>query len=757
MTRIGMTANGAISGVNRRDFLNLVGLGGTASVLGGCGNTSIESGVELVQSYVQPESFVVPGVGVYYASTCTQCGSACGIMGKVREGRILKLEGNPQSAISGGKICGLGQAGIQGHYSPDRLKTPMLKENGVFKITTWEKAMSLLSTTASFADHGARRVVLTGPTSGHLQILLKAMPQSGAATDYVVYDALSTAVEASVNLKMFGVDQTVGLIDKAGLVLSFGNDFLGAGDSPVAAARQYARFRKGARRGILVQVEPKMTLTGANADRWVVIAPGTEGVLALGLVRDLLQRKEFANNLSPSLSAAVEPYNQAEVSHITGVRGDLIPRIAAMLWEHSPSLVLAGRYPQGHAHGSHNMAAIALLNVVLQNQGKTLWRAAELPFPQMAPALGNFKGLAELNTQMGAGEVRSLLIYGTNPVYSTPDFMRFADNLQKVPFKAAWVTELDETAMHCDLVLPLMSPLEDFGTHVAASQSDGMEISIQQPLMEKLHPETRSFGDSLLELLKQAKPESYKSFPDYYAYLKSGVVNAKPAFDPQVEDEEFWENALSAGVLRRPATLLPLPAIEFNVDLIRQPSLGAAEGVASGEAAYPFSLIPAVRPSMRDGRPANLSWLQESPDPLTTVVWDSWAELHPSTAKQLQINEGDVLVIKSAQGSIRAKAYLIPGIHPGSVAVPIGQGHESYGRYATNVGVNPLKILDPIFDQETGELALYATRVAISKTDQNERFTKDEGATNLQQGRKLVATLAADQVDLAKETPFVIR
>jgi molybdopterin-containing oxidoreductase family iron-sulfur binding subunit len=142
---------------------------------------------------------------------------------------------------------------------------------------------------------------------------------------------------------------------------------------------------------------------------------------------------------------------------------------------------------------------------------------------------------------------------------------------------------------------------------------------------------------------------------------------------------------------------------------------------------------------------------------LTTVVWDSWAELHPSTAKALQVREGDVLIIRSAHGFIRAKAYLIPGIHPGSVAVPIGQGHEAYGRYATHVGVNPLKILDPIFDQETGELALYATRVAITKTDQHERFTKDEGATNLQQGRKLVATLAADQVDLTKETPFVIR
>jgi anaerobic selenocysteine-containing dehydrogenase len=739
------------SGINRRDFLTALGLGGTTMVLSGCGNTSIESGAELVESYVQPENFVVPGVGVYYASTCTQCPSACGVMGRVREGRILKLEGNPESSISGGRICSLGQAAVQQHYSPDRLTKPMLRENGSLQPTTWEKALALLNSKLAPAAGAGRQVWLTGAMSGHQQILLRNLVDGSVATDHVVYDALSTAVETSVNRKLFGVDQPVALIDKASLILSFGNDFLGAGDSPILAARQYARFRKAARRGLLVQIEPRMTLTGANADRWVPIAPGTEGVFALGLARELLQRKEYAGNFSAALIAAVEPYDKDKVSRITGVRADLIPHLTANLWEHTPSLVLAGRYPQGHAHGSHNTAAIALLNVVLQNQGKTLLRGAELPFPQMAPTAGDFKSLAELNKLMSAGQCRSLLFYNTNPVYSTPAFMQFAENLQKVTFKAAWVTELDETAMQCDVVLPLVSPLEDFGTHVAADQADGFEISIQQPLMEKLYPDTRSFGDVLLDLLKQIKPDTYKAFPDYYAYLKSAVINAKSAFDPQADGEEFWENALSSGVLRRPAPLLPLSAMEIKAEMVQQPA------PSSIDVRYPFSLIPCVSPSFRDGRPANLPWLQESPDTLTTVVWDSWVELHPSTANAMQVREGDVLIIESAHGFIQAKAYLMPGIHPDSVAVPIGQGHDSYGRYATNVGVNPLKILDPVFDQETGELALYATKVAIKKTDRNERISKDEGPTNLQQGRKLVATLAADRVDLAKETPIVIR
>jgi anaerobic selenocysteine-containing dehydrogenase len=739
------------NGVSRRDFLQAVGLGGTTIALAGCGHTSIESGAELVESYVQPENFVVPGVGVFYASSCTQCASACGIMGRVREGRILKLEGNPQSAISGGKICGLGQAAVQGHYSPDRLTTPLLRDRGSLRPTSWEEAMVLLNANMLEDDTHGRRVWLTGPTSGHQQVLLRNFVEAGGATDHLVYDPLSSAVQSAVNRKLYGVDSPVGLIEKAGLILSFGDDFLGAGASPVAAARQYARFRRLKPRGVLVQIEPKMTLTGANADRWIVIAPGTEGVFALGLARELLQRKDFAGNLPPALVAAIEPYTQAEVSRITGVYGELIPRLAAMLWERAPSLVLAGRYPQGHAHGSRNTAAIALLNIVLQNQGKTLMRAAELPFPQLAPMNGDFKSLADLNQSMAEGRCRSLLMVGTNPVYSAPDFLQFSQNLKKVAFKAAWVTEMDETANECDLVLPLLSPLEDFGTHVAANQFDGAEISIQQPLMEKLYPETRSFGDVLLDMLRAVKPESYKAFPDYYAYLKSAVIAAKAAFASEASGEEFWENTLSSGVLHRSGPLLPLQAGEITAEMIAQPS-GSAE-----DADYPLRLIPAVSASLRDGRPANLSWLQESPDPLTTIVWDSWAELHPSTAKALQVREGDVLIIKSAHGFIQAKAYLMPGIHPGSIAVPIGQGHSAYGRYATGVGANPLKILDPLFDSETGELALYATRVAITKTDQNERIAKDEGPTDLQQGRKLVATLAADQVDLTKETPFVIR
>lgn len=732
--------------VDRRDFLRILGIGGAAATLAGCGNTAIESGSELVMSYVQPQDFVVPGIGVYYASTCTQCGSGCGIMGRVREGRILKLEGNPLSAISAGKICGLGQAGVQVHYNPDRLSKPMMREGEALVPVSWEKAMAALSARLGPTSglHGSDIAFLTGEISGHQQVLLQSFLESFGSDEHVVYEAVSSSVSHAANKAIYGVEEPLLHIDKARLILSFGNDFLGAGQSPVHMASLYAKFRK-APRGTLIQIEPRMTLTGGNADRWYPIRPGTEGVFALGIAHNLLQHPEYAHAVPAEVAEMLKRYDKATVAEISGIHPDVISHITGMLWDKSPSLVLSGRVAEGQANGFENVAAIQLLNVILQNRNQTLQGQSKHPFPQLAPTLGSYSALAKLEKSMAAGKHQVLLVMGANPVFTAPEFVPFDRSMGKVPFKVAFATQLDETARHCDLVLPVLSPLEDFGTHVAAYQPSGVEIQIQQPLMEKLYPEARGVGDVLLDLLKQRKPEIYKGFPDYYAYLKTAVVKAKPVFKSKLSDDDFWEDALRNGVLRVDASATPLD--------VKTAELKPAQPVAlQDDGRYPFFLVPSVRADMRDGRHANLSWLQESPETMTTIVWDSWVEIHPKTAEEMQIREGDILEVQSATGTLQAKAYLFPGIQKDTVSIPLGQGHTGLGRYADGVGVNPFKILDPIYDEKTGELAMYATRVSIRNTRRNERVVKDEGPTTFQQGRKLVATMAADEAELSKET-----
>lgn len=737
--------------VNRRGFLKVLGWGSASLTVSGCGYTSIQSGAETVESYVQPQDFVVPGIGIYFASTCTQCEGGCGIHGRVREGRVLKMEGNPETP-NRGRLCGLGQALVQHHYNPDRLKEPLLRQGGILRPTTWDKAMVLLAeNTINAADKFA---FLTGPLSGHLKVLVQNYVESLGSHNHLIYDPLANKINRSVNAQMYGVAMPCYHIDRAELVVSFGADFLDTWLSPVHFSCQYADFRKANEdkaRGVLVQIEPKMTLTGANADRWIALRPGTEGVLALALANALVQDPAYAKNVPSSVVAAIRGYDKTRASEVTGISGEVFDRLLALLRKRTPSLLLSGPSAEGHVHGAQNAAAIALLNFVLGNVGKTVTAPAMVPFPQMAFADGDTAALNSFNDGLAQGRFQTVFMYDVNPVFTAPAFLNLRDNLKKAAFKVLFANYRDETAEECDLVLPLDSALEDWGTHIAAYQPEGVTITMQQPLMEKMYPEgTRSFGGLLLELLQKKHPEDYEQWPDYYSYLKSAITNNKAAFeDPAADDGLFWYQTLSHGVL--------------NVAAPKEQQLAAVPGIANvnlpdtfvPDQEFPFQLVASIRPSLRDGRHANLPWMQETADSLTTIVWDSWVEIHPETAKRLGIQEGDILEIASKNGSVKTQAYLFPGIDPNTVAIPVGQGHEAMGRYAKGVGVNPFKILDPVFEKTTGELALYGTRVKVNKTGDRVVVVKDEGwhtgKLMTQQHRKIVVTMAAEKVKLFRE------
>ncbi len=730
---------------DRRDFLKVLGWGGAAVALSGCGNGSVENGEETVVSYVETNDFMIPSISVYFNSTCAQCDAGCSITGRIREGRVLKVEGNPDSGINRGKTCGLGQAGVQHHYNPDRVREPLLRTGNSGEAITWEKAYALIAEKMNGVS-GEEIAFLSGGVSGHLKVLLGNYLDSFGCKNHFVYEAIAPAVVRAANKKSYGVEMPRFNISKAKVVLSFGADFLGAWISPVHFSQQYAQFRKGAdgQRGVLVQVESKMTLTGANADRWLVVRPGTEGILALGIINAL---GSHGVALSGDIAAAVKSYNKDRVSKDTGVSAEQIDKIAALLKTRTPSLVLAGSAAEGYAHGSQNAAAINLLNQVLGNVGKTVEAAEAVPFPQMAPATGNTVALKTLNDGLNAGKYKVLFSYATNPVFTAPGVMKFQDNMAKAGFKVVFSHYMDETAMQADLVLPLDSALEDWGTQVPEYLATCAQINIQQPLMEKLHANTRGMGDILLALIKQRRAEDYKKFDDYYAYLRAAVLQNKGALGGKAiaDDDIFWNETLSKGIIKLEGPVKALSS-KASVAGLMLPAPVAID------AQYPLQLIPSVNASLRDGRNANQPWLQESPDPLTTIVWDSWVEIHPRKAAELGIVEGDIVEVTSKNGSVKAQAYLFPGIHPDAISIPLGRGHEAMGRYAKGYGVNPFQILDAVFDKETGELALHETRVKVSKTGSRVIVVKDEGpAGGSQMGKKIAARLPSDKVKLSEE------
>lgn len=729
---------------NRRDFLKVLGWGGATVALSGCGNTSVEDGREYVTSYVQTADYIIPSIGTYFNSTCAQCDAGCGIMGRVREGRVLKLEGNPKSPINNGKLCGLGQAGVQAHYNPDRIREPLLRNGDKGEVISWEKALQLVNEKIGGASPESI-AFLTGGISGHVKVLLRNYLDALGSGHHYVYEAIAPSIVRAANKKAYGVEMPRLRLDKAKVIVSFGADFLGAWVSPVHFSQQYARFRKGenGERGVLVQVESKMTLTGANADRWLAIRPGTEGILALGLINALAAA---GVSVAGDVAAAARDYTPDRVSNDTGVSIEYIGKLAALLKERSPSLIIAGSAAEGYAHGSQNAAAIALLNQVLGNVGKTVEAPSDIPFPQMAPTTGNRSSLQVLNDNIAQDKVKVLFNFGVNPVFTAPASMSFKENLKKVPFKVVFAHYMDETAVEADLVLPLNSALEDWATVVPEYFADSAQLNIQQPVMEKLNPGTLGMGDILLALLKQRRPNEYNAYEDFYSYLRNAMVTIKGALGGESEEGDvFWDSALSHGLIKLTGASNAITGNVSVAGLVLPPP-------ATEDSAYPLRLIPAVSVSMRDGRHANEPWLQESPDPLTTIVWDSWVEMHPKTAAKLGVVEGDIVEVASKNGAIKGQVYVFPGIYPDVISIPLGYGHEAMGRYSKSVGANAFKILDPVFDQQTGELAMHETRVKVTKAGQRVIIVKDEGpAGGNQSGRKIAVRMASGKVNLAEE------
>jgi len=135
-----------------------------------------------------------------------------------------------------------------------------------------------------------------------------------------------------------------------------------------------------------------------------------------------------------------------------------------------------------------------------------------------------------------------------------------------------------------------------------------------------------------------------------------------------------------------------------------------------GDAAqFPFHFLPYASAAFLDGSLAHLPWLQEMPDPMTSAMWSSWVELNPKTAERLGIGLGDVVEVASSIGSLQAPAFINPGLAPDIIAMPVGQGHAAYTRYASGRGVNPVELLAPVTHAETGTLAWAATRVKVAR------------------------------------------
>jgi anaerobic selenocysteine-containing dehydrogenase len=175
------------------------------------------------------------------------------------------------------------------------------------------------------------------------------------------------------------------------------------------------------------------------------------------------------------------------------------------------------------------------------------------------------------------------------------------------------------------------------------------------------------------------------------------------------QEKGGWWGMLPAGLVQSRANQTPAGADAAAAAPAAEPQFDGDGGE------YPFHFLPFPSNQFLDGSLAHLPWLQEMPDPLTSAMWSSWVEINPATAERLGIGQGDVVELASAHGTLQTAAYLSPGIAPDVLAMPMGQGHTTFTRYASGRGANPANLLAPVTEAATGALAWGATRVKLTR------------------------------------------
>ncbi len=669
-----MSAEAPASGVKRRDFLKVVGAGtALASTMVGCTTESVE---RLIPYLVSPDE-TVPGVSTYYATTCRECSAGCGVIAETRDGRAIKLEGNPSHPVNRGALCAKGQASLQGLYNPDRYRGPMVRKGGKLVQTTWDEALTLFKQKlAENRTNAANTVFINHHESGSFPALLNGWLAGMGMPAAINIDPDADFAAISANRQSFGISWPKLDFSSARLIVSFGADFLDGWGSGVSQQLDFADARakiESAPR--LIYVGPRRSLTGLNADLWINAKQGSE----MAIVQMLAG------------STTVE-----QAAQTSGVSAAILTALQKEVASAKPAMMLAGG---NGAAGSELCLAVNALNQSQGNVGVTI---------KPAEALNGFEGIdspAQLRAfaqRAHSGGVSLVMVRGVNPVYTMPKSSGFGAAFKSVPFKVSFSSIPDDTTAMADLVMPDNHSLESWGD---AEPIRGT-LSLQQPAMDPVF-DTRSTADVLLSI--SALPDTAAMAKDYRTLLVSRFPGGAKALAA----------ALPKGVTSG-TTSSPTPK-------------ALPSAVASAPSKGDYALMVYPHPVLGTGAGANKPWLQELPDPVTKIAWQTVAEIHPTTAVKLGVENGDHVVVETAAGKLSLPVYLYLGVRPDTVAVAAGRGHtDAAGRYA-RAGSNAFDLL-PYAEDRSGALMLASARANISKEGGSSRLVTTEGSAR-QHGR----------------------
>jgi anaerobic selenocysteine-containing dehydrogenase len=732
-----------MANVDRREFLKLVGAGGVGTGAGFMLAESIKHPVEYLIPYpVPPEEFSA-GIATWYNSVCGMCPAGCGISVRTREGRAKKIEGNPLHPVNQGRLCALGHAGLQVLYNPDRLTGPMI-QNGErgddqFVKTTWEDGLSRSAERLAAARRDGVYVLSQG-VRGHLANLFELFMGELGSDRLLHYDFAHPHALYAANKRLFGEHRLPYYdIRNTRYLLSFGADYLTNWLSPVHHSLGFGHSRHGnvGVRGRFVQIEPKMSVSGAAADEWIPARPGTEGFLALGIAHHIVADGRYQGDDAGEWRAALADWSSGRVAGLTGVPEQTISRLAREFARAEPGLAIGGGAAANHTNGVDTLVAVNALNYLVGNIGRPggiVFNPDPVTGGSAIDRQANYLAMQQLVENARKGNIDVLIVNNTNPAFTLPRASGFLEAMAAIPTIVSLSSFMDETTLMADILLPSHTYLEAWGDDMPQPGVGFPVGAISQPVVAPLY-NSRSTGDIVLGLAGKLGFDAAFPWTSMEDFLKDGWRKIYERGTPEPGDfDSFWRDVLVSGV--------------WGENARRDDSVAIAPGVVEGMAVsaprfagesgdYPFILHPYLSTAMYDGRGANLPWMQELPDPMTSIVYGTWVEMNPATAREMGLADGDLVRVTSGTGSIEVPVVTFPAIMPDVVAMPIGQGHHALGRYARNRGANPIEILAPETDSASGNLATSATRVALTATGRHAAPVKTGGESR-QLGRGIV-------------------
>lgn len=585
--------------LDRRDFLKV-----STAVCAGVGLSGCVL-KKLIESE-EAEAPWPPGPERWVASVCQQCPGGCGITVRVIDGTAVKIDGLPFHPINRGRLCAVGQAGLQVLYDPDRIKGPMRQMGGRgssnWQSLSWDEAVRLVAeklTEIRGRDESHTVAILAGQPRGLMDRLLARFLEAYGSPNYIRNSCDGTAKAV---LLTQGIDTLVGYdLEHSNFILSFGYSLVEAGWSPVLAHRIYGYLRQE-RPGVkakIVQVEPRLSMTGARSDRWIPITPGTDGALALGLayviVREGLYDKRFVEEQTFGFedwrdgsgashfgfkSLLLKEYQPEEVSTITGVPVETIIRLAKEFAREKPAVALAERGASMHTNGLYTRMAIHCLNALVGsiNVPGGVVLPEEVPLTSWPPvesdALGRKGRLMPRIDHAGTARfpiashvfsqvprsilrqdpypINALFLYYANPIHSAPDALGFAKAFEKVPFIVSFSPFMDESAQQADLILPDHTYLERWQDDPVLPVMKHPVLGIRRPVVKPLY-DTRNTADVIIGIAKAigGKVTAAFAWDDFEGILKDaakgifhagGTLFTAPFEEAQVKslEERGW-------------------------------------------------------------------------------------------------------------------------------------------------------------------------------------------------------------------------